>query len=95
MIRRTGGAVARGGSGAYVALRSSVDPIAFGEVVVVIEARANVASAMMTEPRVSVTHGGEVLLPSLIGTPEGTRTPDRRVRNPLLYPAELRARTPE
>jgi hypothetical protein len=28
----------------------------------------------------------------LFGTPEGTRTPDRRVRNPLLYPAELRAR---
>src|SRR5258708_2678948 len=27
-----------------------------------------------------------------LGTPEGTRTPDRRVRNPLLYPAELRAR---
>jgi hypothetical protein len=26
------------------------------------------------------------------GTPEGTRTPDRWIRNPLLYPAELRAR---
>lgn len=25
-------------------------------------------------------------------TPEGIRTPDRRIRNPLLYPAELRAR---
>ena len=24
-------------------------------------------------------------------TPEGIRTPDRRIRNPLLYPAELRA----
>ena len=26
------------------------------------------------------------------GTPEGIRTPDRWIRNPLLYPAELRAR---
>ncbi len=34
-------------------------------------------------------------VPPFCGTPEGTRTPDRRVRNPLLYPAELRARTPE
>src|SRR5688572_24175357 len=25
------------------------------------------------------------------GAPGGTRTPDRRIRNPLLYPAELRA----
>src|SRR5579885_2103771 len=25
------------------------------------------------------------------GTPEGIRTPDRWIRNPLLYPAELRA----
>ena len=23
------------------------------------------------------------------GTPEGTRTPDRRIRNPVLYPTEL------
>jgi integrase len=28
------------------------------------------------------------------GTPEGTRTPDRWIRNPLLYPAELRAHGP-
>jgi hypothetical protein len=27
-----------------------------------------------------------------ISTPGGTRTPDQRIRNPLLYPAELRAR---
>ncbi len=26
------------------------------------------------------------------GAPGGTRTPDLRVRNPALYPAELRAR---
>ncbi len=25
-------------------------------------------------------------------TPEGIRTPDSRIRNPMLYPAELRAR---
>jgi hypothetical protein len=30
--------------------------------------------------------------PSSLGTPEGIRTPDRWIRNPLLYPVELRAR---
>lgn len=38
---------------------------------------------------------GQANVAESIGTPEGTRTPDRRVRNPLLYPAELRARTDE
>ena len=28
----------------------------------------------------------------LFGTPGGTRTHDQRIRNPLLYPAELQAR---
>jgi hypothetical protein len=28
-----------------------------------------------------------------IGVPGGSRTPDRRIRNPMLYPAELRAHT--
>src|SRR5450631_4272952 len=37
-------------------------------------------------------HGEVRRASSWFGTPEGTRTPDRRVRNPLLYPAELRAR---
>ena len=61
-----------------------------------IEARADVAWAMMVEPRVSFpTEGGSSYYRRRFGTPEGTRTPDRRVRNPLLYPAELRARTPE
>ncbi len=27
----------------------------------------------------------------LNGAPGGNRTPDRRIRNPLLYPSELRA----
>jgi hypothetical protein len=30
--------------------------------------------------------------PGPIGAPGGIRTPDQRIRNPLLYPSELRAR---
>ena len=28
------------------------------------------------------------------GAPEGTRTPDKRLRRPLLYPTELQAQSP-
>jgi hypothetical protein len=30
--------------------------------------------------------------PAVFGAPGGIRTPDQRIRNPLLYPSELRAR---
>ncbi len=43
-------------------------------------------------PRRRAAEAREALFDVVVGTPEGTRTPDRRVRNPLLYPAELRAR---
>ena len=34
---------------------------------------------------------GVIFIESLNDVPEGIRTPDRRLRRPLLYPAELRA----
>jgi integrase len=48
--------------------------------------RANLPA---TRPRAEV---GRSQPAEMIGTPEGTRTPDQRLRRPPLYPTELRAR---